>query len=314
MVTGSLSLPVVQAATDCECADKGPAALAPSTVTGWYPAHEKTLEWSVEKHADGASTLQVVLYPFTYHADSGDALYYRWYTLDVQTINTTVRLESLQAPSTGAAPRDRVPLNLIVTKTGRPQDVIVQSSVRALGSGKVLGGLPLLTLHELEGTASVDLLWDTRPYSAGDYIIVVELLSPSGQLLDTASTEVRLGTADARLSLFSASNEVFNPGDQIKLTMGVVNTGTVPITGTAVFLVQESDSLSVTELITAPVDGLAPGIARKLSVDWDTTGNEANNYRVWGYLKYFSKTTEPMALELRRPRIFLPLISLGFSP
>ena len=314
VVTGSLSLPVVQAASDCDCASVSTAALTQATVTGWYPAQDKTLDWSVEKHPDGGSTLQIVLYPFTYYADSGDALYYRWYTLDVHTINTMVRLESLHVPSTGTEPGDPVQLNLLVSKTGRPLDVIVQPSVRVLGTGETLGGLPMMTLHNLEGTATVDLTWDTRPYGAGDYMIVVELLSPSGQLLDTASAEVRLGNAGARLSGLNASNEVFNPGNTITLTMGVVNTGTVTLDGTAVYLVQESSNLTLTEMITVPVNGLAPGGARKLSVNWDSTGHEAHNYWVLGYFKYHSLTTEPMALELRRPRLFLPLISLGFSP
>jgi hypothetical protein len=136
----------------------------------------------------------------------------------------------------------------------------------------------------------------------------VELLSTSGALLDKGTTELRLGTAGAHLNLFSASQETFVPGDQIKLTMGVVNTGTVTINGTAVFLIKENDSLSVTETITKPVSGLAAGVAKKLSVDWDSTGQTAPNYLVQGYVKYHSRTTEPMELVVRRPRVFLPLI------
>jgi hypothetical protein len=251
--------------------------------------------------------LQVVLYPFTYHADSGDALYYRWYTLDVHTINTAVRLQSLQVPSTGAVPRDLVPLSLIISKDGRPQDVIVQPSVRRLGTGEVLGGLPLMTLHDLEGTATVDLTWDTRPYRAGDYMIVVELLSSSGRLLDTASAEVRLGIPGAKLRGLIASRETFAPGEPITLTMGLVNTGTVTLDGTAVFVVHESDTLSAMQTLTVPVSALRPGQTTNLSAVWDSTGTLKPGYRVLGYFKYHSRTTEPLALTLYRPRIYLPL-------
>jgi hypothetical protein len=308
VVTGDLSLPVVTAETDCGCA-ASPAAPAQPTATGWYPDLDKTLDWSLEKHADGASTLRVVLYPFTYYADSGDALYHRWYTLDVQTINTVVRLESLDAPSIWSA-RAPAPLSLIVSNgyVGRPLDVIVQPSVRELATGEVLGGLPLTTLHDLEGTATVDLAWDTRPYAPGDYMLVVELLSTSGRLLDTASAEVRLGEIGAKLNSLGASEEIFNPGNPITLTMSVVNTGTVAIDGTAVFIVHESDTLSATATITAPINALGAGRSAEVSVVWDSTGAEKPVYWVLGYVKYRSLTTEPLELVLRRPRVFLPLV------
>jgi hypothetical protein len=90
--------------------------------------------------------------------------------------------------------------------------------------------------------------------------------------------------------------------------MGVQNTGTVPIDGTAVFLVQDVESLSATELLTVPVRGLMAGASVKVSAQWDTTGAEEPRYRVLGYLKFHSQTTEPRELHLYRPRIFLPVV------
>lgn len=59
-----------------------------------------------------------------------------------------------------------------------------------------------------------------------------------------------------------------------------------------IFLVQQSDGLTTTQMITAPVEGLAAGAAKKLSVTWDTTGVEEMSYRVLGYVKFCSQTTE----------------------
>ena len=163
-------------------------------------------------------------------------------------------------------------------------------------------------LHDLVGKALVDINWDTRPYPAGAYQIVVELLDGAGRVLDTAAEEVRLGTYGAKLDLFTASQAYFVVGDQIQLNMGVVNTGTLPISGTAVFLVQEAEGLAVTSMLTVPVEGLAPGVATKVSVVWDSAGAAAHSYRVLGYFKYRSRTTEPEALILDRPRVLLPLV------
>ena len=308
VVTGSLSLPVVVPAIDCACAADDLAAPAQPVVEGWYPAQDRVLDWSVEKGPNGASTLHILLYPFYYHPDTGDALYYRKHQLAVETLDTAVRIESLETPPRGKEPGDPVGLQLQVNNGGRPQDVIVQSSVRTRGTNRVLGGLPLMTLHELAGTATVDLTWDTRRYAAGDYQVVVELLDTEGHLLDTAVAKVRLGTYGAQLTRFSASQETFAPGDLITLKMSVQNTGTVPIDGTGVFLVQQSEGLSVTEVFTVPFQGLAPGVAKNMSVDWDTRGVEGQSYRVLGYVKFFSQATEPMALTLYRPRILLPLV------
>jgi hypothetical protein len=269
----------------------------------------RILEWSVEKQPNGSSTLEILLYPFYYNASSGDGVYYRSYGLAVETIDSLVRVESFEAAPGPHDPGDPVDLQLVVTNSSsRGRDVIVQASVRTLGTNHLLGGLPLQTLHELQGTATLDLIWDTRGYSAGDYQIVVELLSTAGQLLDKGVAEVKLGTLGIRQTGPIASQETFAPGDLIELALRVENTGSVPIEGTAVFLVQRSEDLSTTQLITVPVRGLAPEDSFRAVATWDTTGAQYDRYRVVGYFKYFSQTTEPRHLILYRPRIFLPLV------
>ena len=312
--TSGLSLPLVVAATDRPGgAGALPAAVGPAGAgpQGWYPALEQIFNWSVEENPDGTSTVYAVLYPFTYHAATGDALYYRKYQLSIETFPSTAEIVSLEAPWSGNPPGQPVTLEMVVRRTGLPADVIVQPSVRTLATNEILGGLPLMRLHDLVGKALLDIEWDTRPYAADAYQIVVELLDASGRLLDTASEEVRLGTYGAALNLFTASQEHFAPGDSIQLKMGVVNTGTLPISGTAVFLVQEAQSLAVSAMFTVPVEGLAPGVSTKVSADWDSTGASAYSYRVLGYLKYYSRITEPEALRLDRPRVLLPVVLRG---
>jgi hypothetical protein len=273
---------------------------------------DQILDWSVEKHPNGGSTLEILLYPFYYHGSTGDAIYYQKYQLAIQTYDSPVQIESLKATGSGYEPGDPVTLEMVVHKTGAlPWDVYVQPSVRTLGSNKVMGGLPTMTLHDLAGTALVDLLWPTSRFRAGDYQVVVELLDTRGLLLDTAVAEVRLGSVGARLTGMTSNQEHFAPGDVIGLSLGVQNTGTVPIDGTAVFLVQRSEDLSVTQLITVPVSGLAPGATLKIPATWDTTGAEAYRYRVLGYFRFFSQATDPRELYLYRPRIFVPVVRRG---
>jgi hypothetical protein len=306
---GPLSLPVVTPTCDCAVGAHGAVAPLEAALTGWYPPQDRRLEWSVEEAPDGGSTLYVTLYPFTYNADSGDALYYRYHTLAVETLESTARIDSVDAtPSSGGEPGRPVTLDVVVSRTGRPADVIIQGSVRTRGTNHLLGGLPLITLHNLTGSAMADLTWDTRPYGAGDYQVVLELLDTQGRLLDTAVEEVQLGTHGARLTGLTASETTFSPGDAITLTMGVQNTGTVPISGTAVFLVQHNPGLTLTQMITAPVEALAPGRMQRIDVIWDSTDAKPADYRVLGYVKFLSQTTEPLVVALSSPRIYLPLV------
>jgi hypothetical protein len=311
-VTGTLSLPVVVPAIDCACSASDLAAPAGPPPAGWFPELDQILDWSVEKQPNGDSTLEILLYPFYYNADTGDGVYYRTYGLAVETYDTAARIESVSAPSTGKEPGDWVDLGLVISYSGRaPADLILQASVRTLGTNKVLGGLPLKTLHKVQGTVLANLAWHTRGYAAGDYQVVVELLDTRGNWLDTGVAEVQLGTTGARLMGLGASQEHFAPGDQISLALGVQNTGTVPIDGTAVFLVERSEDLSITQVITVPVNGLAPEDSVKAVATWDSTGAQHDRYRVVGYFKFFSQATEPRYLILYQPRIFLPLVVRG---
>jgi hypothetical protein len=301
-----LNMPVV-AGNPMGPADRQGLPQAAEAVS-WYPEMDQILDWSVEDGPDGMTTLWIRIFPFFYHAATGDALYYRSYQLAVETVSTTAQIESLQAQQGSHEPGDPVSLTLVASRTGLPADLIVQPSVRTRGTNVVMGGLPLQTLHSFVGKAEVELLWNTNRYPAGDYQIVVELLDTGGSLLDTAVEEVRLGTHGAQVTSLTASSPTFSPGDAIWLTMGVANTGTVPISGTGVFLVQPTGSLSVTQVISFPVEGLLPRQTIRSSRVWDTTGARENSYRVLGYFKFRAQATEPMSLTLYRPRIFLPLV------
>lgn len=305
---GNLDLPVVTAETDCTCSTSKTAAPASPTVDGWYPQQEQVYDWTVEDGANGSSTVYITLFPFNYNAASGDALYYRAFQFAVETIESAVTIDSLSAAPEATGWRDRMDINLVVNSAVPQRKVVVQGRIQAWGTGEILGGLPLQTLHNLVGTATEVLTWNTRDYPAGDYMIVVDLLNSSGLLLDTAVTEVHLGQIGAQLNSLAANQEYFSPGDQVQLSMQVENTGTVPIDGTAVFLIQESSGLTVTQILTATVIGLEPGEVNNKRVTWDTTRAANVNYRVVGYFKFNSQISEPRELVLYQPRVYLPIV------
>ncbi|MCA9933287.1 MAG: DNRLRE domain-containing protein [Anaerolineales bacterium] len=305
---GNLDLPVVTVETDCACPTGKTTAPTTPAVDGWYPQQEQVYKWVVEEGANGSSTVYITLYPFNYNAATGDALYYRAFQFTVETMESAVSIDSLSAPSGVLNPQEVVDINLVVNAASSLREVVVQGRIQAWGTGEVLGGLPLQTLHNVGGITSVDLAWDTDGYTAGDYMIVVDLLNTFGQLLDTAVTEVHLGHSAAQLNAFAVNQEYFAPGDDLTFAMQIENTGTTTLDGTAVFLIQESPGLTTTQIFTATVTGFAPGAVTNKRATWDTTGATSNNYRVVGYFKFDSQITEPRELNLYRPRIFLPVV------
>lgn len=305
VITGSIDLPLWELAYDGAPPMAPPAAPA---ATGWYPALDRVLNWSVEEAADGSSTVYITLFPVNYHADTGDLLYYRTFMLSVETFASPVELVSLSVAPGSYEPGDEVPLLLTVDAATNQRTVAVQVSVRSPAVGAVVEGLPLLLIDDLEGRALLEINWSARHVEAGDYGILVELFDASGRLLDTATTDLRLGTPAARVSWLGASPEVFVPGDPVSLDLRVVNTGTVPLTGTAVWLLRAGPALSITEIITAPVSGLAPGRSTVAHAVWDSSGASEIRYQVMGYFRFQSQTTAPEKLWIHQPVILLPVV------
>lgn len=193
-VTTGLSIPVTVFELD-EAGRLAPGLALPpgpaDDVTSWHPELEQPFRWQVFENADGSSDLQLVIYPFHYNPATTDARFYKEWRFEVHTVETDVSLEQLDAPAV-AVPGDRVALSLDLQNGGDAQDVVVSAAVTSM-NGEPLAGLPLRTLHGLQGTAGVDLTWDTTDLAAGSYAVEVTLADKEGHVLDSASTVIRLG-------------------------------------------------------------------------------------------------------------------------
>ena len=193
-VTTGLNIPLTFFELD-EAGRPAPALAAPLShaedVSSWHPRQEEVFRWQLFENADGSSDLQLIIYPFHYNPATTDARFYREWRFDVRTIETDVSLERLDAPPV-ADPGDSVALSLDIHNGGNAQDVVVSAAVTSL-SGEPLAGLPLRTLHGVQGDAAVDLAWDTTGLALGSYAVEVTLADGEGHVLDSASTVIKLG-------------------------------------------------------------------------------------------------------------------------
>ena len=272
------------------------------TDTGWYP--DVNYEWEVLDDGDGSSTLLITIYPFYYNALTTDARFYSNYSFAIETITTTVEIAYLSTDAYAYPEGDIVSVELWLNNDGAAQDVVVDAVVRKDSSGEIVDGLLLHTLDDLEGAASFSTNWDTATFAPGDYTVEVELRGIGGELLDRDLTQITLGITMGEIASLTVSPTVFDIGETIDISMVFSNTGTLPITGTAVINVQGSGTV-----FTRSIEGLLPGSAFTMVDVWDTSGVARGDYRVMGTVYYDVRAADPIAILVSTERrIFLPLV------
>ena len=279
----------------------------------WVPSLDQEFTWQVVDNADGTTTLVVKVYPFYYQPLTGNARFHLRYAFQVTSISTPVTVEELSTSQVAYLEGDAVPVDLIVENTGEPQEVIVDATIRRNPGGELVDGLLLRTLHELSGTASFALEWESDAAPPGQYNVEVKLFDSDSNLLDQDSLTFRLGILSGEITSLQATPELFNVGETVDILMVFENVGTLPITGTAVIEVQTAGGLAVSGPFTHTVEGLAPGHLVELNEAWDTTGVALGDYRVIGYVLYDARSTGASTVALTNlRRVYLPVVLRGY--
>ncbi|MBN1889713.1 MAG: DUF11 domain-containing protein [Thermoflexales bacterium] len=312
VVTTGLNVPSVTHDIAC-MACTAQTSRAPVEASGWSPDPDTQYRWAVYENPDGSTTLAIALYPFYYNSQTSDVLFYQDYTLEIETITTSVAIESLTLDQPVSLPGDPISMTLVVNNDGAAQDVVVKALVKTSAVGDLVGSLPLRNLHDLSGQAWVDLAWDTADGTSGgqapgDYLVEIELMDMAGNVLDKAARNFQLGITSGQVTRLSATPELFNVGDVISISMTFSNIGSVPITGTAIIQVQTADALTLTTEFTHSLSNLAVGRARILTGTWDTTKVSEGAYRVLGYVLYDSTASTPMTATVSTPMAALSIV------
>jgi hypothetical protein len=316
LVTDSLALTTTQMFIACasEACPPHQEATAQAQDAGtptddaWTPDLERVYEWRVIDNPDGSSTLVVDVYPFHYRPLTGHAQFYKHFEFDIAVLTSTASIDGLALDQAAYGLGEDVAITLWLSSTGAAQDVMVEATIRDGSSDDLVAGLPLRTLHDLAGTASYALTWESVGFPAGDYVVQVALRDSAGHLLDRAMEDFRLGIATGEVTAFSATPGLFQVGDAVDIAMTFYNTGTVPLTGTAIIQVQTADGVTVVHTFTHTVANLAPGNTTILNNAWNTTGATDEGYRIVGYVLYDSTATLPETVTVStRMRVYLPL-------
>ncbi len=301
-VTTGLNLTVTQIITS------EPQIIAPVVAPpdGWYPSLDRQYSWRVDDNGDGASKLIISIYPFYYDSAADTVVFYQDYTFDIETVTATAQIEALTLNETAYRPGQTAEFELLIGNTGEPQDVIVAAEVRSVISDTAVAGFPLRSLNSLTDTISLAFEWDTTSATPGRYDVWVGLYTGDGVLLDSDARDFRVGVTSAELTALTAAPASFEAGQTITVSMGVSNTGSLPLNGAAYFLIQDANGAEVATL-SQPITGPAAGQALQVDKTWNPPA--ASSYRIVGYVAYNSTATEAREVTIgSTKRVYLPLV------
>jgi hypothetical protein len=287
----NLSIPSTEA--DCSA---GASVLSPAEGEGWYPEIE--YGWSVVQNVDGSSTLVIAMYPFSYNPLTTDVRFYKNYSFDIDYTVSPVSITGLSTDKDAYEQGQTVMVDMQLSNSAEPLDVIVSAVVKGYGSGETVDGLLLSTLKNFAGAASFSPQWDSSGFEPGYYYVEATLEDTAGNVLDRRTETFRLGIYSGEVTAFTAAPEYFQIGDDIEIDMTFENTGTVNISGSAVIRILGPTGDVVEEFVHDITD-LMPSESISFDDMWHATEAEKGSYNVVGYVSYDSQATEPAVVTLR---------------
>lgn len=320
LVTDSLALTTTQVYTsglDVRAASGDKGSIEPSPLRAvilpgsdaWTPDPSEIYAWQVVDNPDGSSTLLIEIYAFHYQPLTQKVAFYKDYGFDIEVLTSTVSIEYMALDRAVYDPGDSVSVTLWLSHTGPAEDVTIEATVRDGTGGAYVDGLTLRTLHSFSGTAVYAMGWDSTGTGTGYYALEVALRDDEGQLLDRKTEDFFVGMSSVEVVSLDATPELFHAGDTIDTALVLSNTGSMPVTGTAIVRVQTEDGSTVVATYTHAVENLAPGAGVTVEDAWDSSGASEETYLITGYMLYESKSTPVESITVStQMRVYLPLV------
>jgi hypothetical protein len=257
--------------------------------TGWWPGPD--FEWTMIQNPE-SSTLAITVFPFQYNAETAESKFYKSFQFDVIYTYSNVEITKLATDKSRYQTGEPAHIDIELRNIGsEKQDVVVNVVVKDVRKNKVVGGLMLRTLENLEGDASYSTVLETTGYEPGDYELNVELRDKEGYLLDKKIENIRVGTSSGEVKSLDVP-ESFKTGDEVKISMSFQNTGNINITGNAVIRIYDSQGNTVDEFEHEITD-LNPLKTSTFTDTWDTDRTTNETYKIIGYVLYEGDSTVP---------------------
>jgi len=276
---------------------------------GWYP--EKAFSWHVIENPDDSITLVIKVYPFYWNMNTTDVRFYTDYRFDIAFAESDVDITVLDTDRHVYGQGDVVTADLVIfSEAETPLDIVLEATVTSRATGAA-HGLPLTTLTNLSGFATVSLEWNSTGFDPGDYEFEACIRTFDGTPLDTETACFVVGTSDGIITEFTATPQRFSPGQVIDLDLTFENTGDEPLSGNVTFEVEDPDGAQIEEFVIRYTD-LQPGASREFEAMWDTAGVAKGTYGVCAYVEYDYGYTDSWCIPVTTGAV--PSPDFTFSP
>ena len=259
----------------------------------WWPDRE--FDWTTIKNPDDTLTLVITTYPFLYNLETTDVEFYRSFEFDIDYTISDVKISALQTDRVAYEQGQSVQVEAFIHSTADDAMDIIANTVITSENGDVVDGLPLQTLKDMQGLASLAFHWDSAGFDPGNYVMEMEIRTPDGELLDTEQQMFKLGISSGMITSLTVIPEVLDAGDTVGVEMTFANTGSMDIIGSAIIRMQDKNGATIEEYIEE-FTALSPDNDMIFSVSWVATQGSG---RVVGYVLYDGKSTAPSMIDLK---------------
>jgi hypothetical protein len=301
--TTGLNLPIVTLEPECVSTSRPQA----STTDAWLPT--KDFDWVLVDNPDGTTTLKINIFAFKYHPLSTDIRFYKNYSFKIETVPTTNKIVHLKTVYPEYDLGESAIFELGIENIGEPQDIVVEALVNNYITDEIVDNLLMTMLRRLQGNASFTIDYDTNNLEPGYYLIDVTLRDVAGNNLDHGTVLFRVGNVSAELTHLTATPTIFKTGDEINISLGFVNTGSVKLDATAVIVIHDKNGDTV-KTFTHEIVDLDSGTSIEIAKKWNTAFAVEGIYEINGLVHYDSSTTDSIVTRVNTYiNTYLPLIT-----
>ena len=285
--------------------DRPAAQVDPIAPGEWYPAGD--LAWNQTTTAAGDEELAVTLYPFRYNLARGEGQFCASYTLEITYVPGAVSIVRFDTDAPQYRQGQPVNLTLKLETSTAISGLMFGVAVENTATGETIDGLPLRSLGELAGSATIEAAWHSAAAAPGEYALLVTIEDAGGAVLARDRAGFRLGYPQGEVTTLTASPGRFMPGESVQLGMTVQNTGDQPLTGVAAIEIHGAGG-SVLKRFEQPIL-LKADETSFVQGSWDTAGLQVGSYQAVGYIEYEDHRAALKTLALRAGKgLWLPLV------
>ncbi|MEO0005430.1 MAG: PKD domain-containing protein [candidate division WOR-3 bacterium] len=297
-----IRLPEIQIAVDTAESFQPPRA---AVTKGWYP--DKDFDWRIWDSPKGGTDLVLSVYPLQFNSEPGELVFHGEYQFRVKYIKTGITIVGASADKIAYETGERVKFALKLNNSAAPKEIVIRPMV----NGPVAIEIPEHRARIAGGDTTLVIEWDTKSAPSGDYTIQLLITDEKGNSVGKSETMVRLGIPTGGMIEFIAEPNIIRIGQDVRLTLKFQNTGSIPLSGEAVFRIFKNGSV-INEL-TSPFAALAPNSTTTLTQTWKTDKAEKGvNYYVTAFVRYDGNTTPAQQILLSTNQ--QPVAKLLLSP